>query len=200
MLPLPNENAQPHKPSRASGVGPVAVTMACAVFAIGACASAESATLTPVTVSGDTGALAPNAVVVRVIDGDTLVADISGRSEPVRLIGIDTPESVARTRPVECYGQEASVYLQQLLPVGTDITLLLDSEARDAYNRLLAYVLRSEDNLFVNLELVEQGYAAALNIAPNDHYAGAFSGAETAAIASGKGLWSACGGPDVPMM
>ena len=142
---------------------------------------------------------ATNAVVERVVDGDTLVARIGDRSETVRLIGIDTPESVAPTRPVQCFGKEATQYLGALLPEGSDITLLRDVEARDAYDRVLGYIVRSRDGLFVNLELVAAGYAAAFNYPPNDHYALALARAEADAVAAGRGLWSACGGPDVPL-
>ena len=125
--------------------------------------------------------LAPNAVVERIIDGDTLIARVGERSETVRLIGIDTPESVAPTRPVQCYGSEASLYLEALLPAGTEITLVRDAEARDTYDRLLGYVVRSSDSLFVNLELVATGHAAVLNYPPNDHYADALARVEAEA-------------------
>ena len=141
----------------------------------------------------------PNAVVERIIDGDTLVAKVADRSETVRLIGIDTPETVAPTRPVQCFGREASLHLEALLPAGTEITLVRDAEARDIYDRLLGYVVRSRDGLFVNLELVATGHAAVLNYPPNDHYADALARAEAEAVAAGRGLWSACGGPDVPL-
>jgi len=149
--------------------------------------------------SGGEGGWVPNAVVERVVDGDTIVARIGDRSETVRLIGVDAPESVAPTRPVQCYGKEASLFLAAMLPVGTDISLVRDVEARDVYDRLLGYVVRSSDGLFVNLELVAAGYAAVLSFPPNDHYAGAMDRAQTDAVASGRGLWSACGGPDVPL-
>ena len=141
----------------------------------------------------------PNAVVERVVDGDTLVAKIGDRSETVRLIGIDTPESVAPTRPVQCFGQEATLYLDALLPEGSEITLVRDVEARDAYDRMLGYIVRSRDGLFVNLELVAAGYAAAFDYPPNDYYAPALARAEAEAVAAGRGLWGACGGPDVPL-
>ena len=147
----------------------------------------------------DQGIWIPNAAVERVIDGDTLVAEIGGRSETVRLIGIDAPESVAPTRPVQCFGKEASQYLDALLPAGTEITLVRDVEARDVYDRLLGYVVRSRDGLFVNLELVAAGYAAAFNYPPNNHHATSFARAETDAVTAGQGLWSVCGGPDVPV-
>ena len=141
----------------------------------------------------------PNATVERIVDGDTIVVLIGGRQETVRLIGIDTPESVAPTRPVQCFGKEASLHLEAVLPEGTEITLVRDIEARDAYQRLLGYVVRSSDGLFVNLELVAAGYAAVLNYPPNDHYAGVLGRAEADAVAAGRGLWGQCGGPDVPL-
>jgi len=141
----------------------------------------------------------PNAVVERVVDGDTLIARVGNRSETVRLIGVDAPESVAPTRPVQCFGREASLFLAATLPAGTEISLVRDVEARDVYDRLLGYVVRSSDGLFVNLALVADGYAAVLNYPPNDHYADSLSRAETEAQAAGRGLWSLCGGPDVPL-
>lgn len=153
---------------------------------------------TPATVP-DRTELEPNATVERVVDGDTIVADIDGERERVRLLGIDTPESVAENRPDQCFGAESSDYLKQLLPEGTAITLILDEEARDQYDRLLAYVVRSSDELFVNLDLLEQGYAGVLIYSPNNHYESLFRDAERAASDAGTGLWGACGGPDVPL-
>ena len=140
-----------------------------------------------------------NAVVKRIVDGDTLVAQIGERSETVRLIGIDTPESVARTRPVQCFGKEASQRLEALLPASTPVTLILDIETRDMYDRLLGYVVRSGDDLFVNLDLVALGYAVTLNYAPNDRFADVFARAEAQAKSLQLGLWGACGGPGVPL-
>ena len=148
---------------------------------------------------GGEGGWAPNATVERVVDGDTIDVLIDSRQETVRLIGIDAPESVAPTRPVQCFGREASLYLEAVLPAGTGITLVRDVEARDVYQRLLGYVVRSSDGLFVNLELVAAGYAAVLNYPPNDHYASILATAEADAVAAGRGLWGHCGGPDVPL-
>lgn len=147
----------------------------------------------------DQPTLEPNAVVERVVDGDTIVVDINGTRERVRLLGIDTPESVAENRPDQCYGAESSAYLKTLLPEGADITLIRDVEARDQYDRLLAYVVRSSDQLFVNLDLLEQGYAGVLIYEPNSHYRDLFEAAEATAHADGIGLWGICGGPDVPL-
>jgi micrococcal nuclease len=146
-----------------------------------------------------TEALEPNATIKRVVDGDTVVVEVLGQTESVRLIGIDTPESVAENRPDQCYGSESSSYLSALLPEGTPVTLIRDVEARDRYDRLLAYVVRSPDGLFVNLDLVANGFAGLLTYEPNDHYADVFETAVNDAEAAGLGLWGVCGGPDVPL-
>lgn len=133
-----------------------------------------------------------NASVVRVVDGDTIVADISGRSEKIRMIGFNTPESVDPRKPIECYGKEASARMKELLPAHTPIRLERDAEGRDVYGRLLAYVYRASDAMFVNLEMVSEGYAHVLSIAPNTTYAPEFRAAERSARDAGLGLWSAC--------
>lgn len=138
------------------------------------------------------------ATVVEVIDGDTIVVDLGPVGETVRLLGVDTPETKHPTEPVECYGPEASDFTANLLPAGTRVRLERDEEARDTFGRLLAYVHRAEDGLFVNLELVRQGYADVLVIAPNDAYAGDLRTALGEARGAGAGLWGACGGPDAP--
>ncbi|HEX6569446.1 MAG TPA: thermonuclease family protein [Acidimicrobiales bacterium] len=143
---------------------------------------------------------AGEAAVVRVVDGDTLVVALSdGREETVRLIGIDTPESVAPDRPVECYGAEASERLASLLPAGTTVRLTRDVEPRDVYDRLLAYVERVPDGLFVNAAQVAAGYAEAKHYPPNTAYRDRFDRAELAARQARLGLWSACGSADVAL-
>jgi micrococcal nuclease len=137
------------------------------------------------------------ARVVRVIDGDTAVVDLGGGDTTVRFIGIDTPETVAPDRPVECFGPEASSRLKQLLPPGTAVRLWRDVEPLDRYDRLLAYVQRSSDGLFVNVAQVADGYAIAKSYPPNTWYRTTFEAAEAAARAGGVGLWSTCGGADV---
>ena len=142
---------------------------------------------------------AGRATVVRVVDGDTVVVRIGDREEPVRLIGIDTPESVARDRPNECYGAEASQRLAELLPPGTEVDLTRDVEPRDVYDRLLAYVQRTSDGLFVNAAQVVEGAAIARDFPPNTTHRGDLERAERAARAASLGLWAACGGADVPL-
>lgn len=140
-----------------------------------------------------------NATVVRVVDGDTLVVEIDGAEESVRLIGLDTPESVAPGRPVECYGREASARLEELVPPGTPVRLERDIEARDMYDRLLVYAYRAEDGLHLNLDQLVQGYAEALPYPPNTTLEDELASAEREARAADVGLWSTCGGADVPV-
>ena len=113
------------------------VVLACTF--LGSCASSDSAL--------PQGA---NARVVKVIDGDTVDVSVDGKVERVRLIGIDTPETKKPNTPIECYGPEASQRTAFLLPVGTPVILQRDAEARDHYGRLLGYIFRFSDNLFVN--------------------------------------------------
>ena len=130
--------------------------------------------------------------VVRVVDGDTLVAHLPGGDETVRLIGIDTPETVDPRKPVQCFGKEASHRTADLLPRGTAIRLERDVEGRDRYGRLLAYVYRVADGAFVNLTLAEEGYAQPLTIPPNVAYADRFAASAAETRAAGRGLWGAC--------
>jgi micrococcal nuclease len=132
------------------------------------------------------------ATVERVVDGDTIIARISGRRERVRFIGMDTPESVKPNTPVQCFAIEASNRTKALLPAGTPIRLVGDVEQRDKYKRLLAYVYRAKDNLFVNLSLVRDGYAQPYTFPPNVAHTGEFVAAAADARQAGRGLWSAC--------
>jgi micrococcal nuclease len=134
---------------------------------------------------------AGRAQVIRVVDGDTILVRIDGRRERVRYIGIDSPESVAPGRPVACYGHAASEENARLIG-GRTVTLTVDEERRDRYGRLLAYVRREPDGLFVNEELVRGGFATTLEVRPNLRYAGHFRDLEREARARGRGLWGAC--------
>ena len=129
--------------------------------------------------------------VASVTDGDTIRVQLpSGVTERVRLIGIDTPETVHPSRPVGCYGPEASDFTKGLLPIGTLVQLELDVQQRDRYGRLLAYVWIAEQN--VNVEIAAQGYALQLTIPPNVRYVDPIRDAVAAARENGRVLWSAC--------
>ena len=133
------------------------------------------------------------------VDGDTVVIDLAGSSESVRLLGIDTPETVHPGRSPECFGNQASVRMAELLLAGTSVIVTRDVEARDRYGRLLAYVARVGDGLVVNRAMVAEGFAATLHIDPNDGMRHELAAAETRALADRRGLWAACGGPHEPL-
>ncbi len=133
--------------------------------------------------------------VVEVVDGDTVLVTTAAGEETIRLLGIDTPESVDPNRPIQCFGAEATARLTELTPPGSIIELQRDVEPRDRYGRLLAYVHR--DGVFVNLELVREGYADVSIIEPNSTHRAQFEAALLGARTAERGLWGACGGPDV---
>lgn len=130
------------------------------------------------------------AVVVGVLDGDTIeVRTGDGRVETVRMLGIDTPETHHPTKPVQCFGPEASAYTESRL-LGRRVTLEDDVERHDVYGRRLAYVLL--DGKRFNDELLRLGYARLLVIPPNGAHARTMLAEELAAERAGRGLWSAC--------
>lgn len=141
---------------------------------------------------GATAATVRSTPVVRVVDGDTIQVRLGTRKERVRLIGIDTPETVKPDTPVQCFGKKASAETHQLLD-GQRVRLVSDVETRDRYGRMLAYVYRLPDGLFVNAELARRGYARQMTIPPNVRFADHFRTLVAEARRAGRGLWSACG-------
>ena len=140
------------------------------------------------------------AVVLAIVDGDTIDVAVGNREERVRLIGIDTPEiahPALGERPpndAECFSDEARIFTSELLAVGSEVRLARDIVARDDYGRLLAYVYRASDGAFVNFEIVRHGFAQPLTIAPNTTFVSLFVDAARAAERDDVGLWSACRG------
>jgi micrococcal nuclease len=130
-----------------------------------------------------------DARMLRVVDGDTIEVRVSGATENVRLIGIDTPETVKPGSPVECFGPEASAAAERLLETSS-VRLRFDRELRDHYGRLLAYVYA--DGRLVNEELVAGGYARTLEIEPNTARAGLLKRRQAEASRAGRGLWGQC--------
>lgn len=134
-----------------------------------------------------------NAMVTRTVDGDTLHAKLDGETDEVtvRLLGINTPESVDPRRPVECFGKEASHHAQELLQ-GKRIRLEADPEAdeRDKYGRILRKVVM-EDGVVFNTLMVEQGYAYAYTSFPMDAaYKRELKNLEEEARLAKRGLWA----------
>jgi micrococcal nuclease len=129
--------------------------------------------------------------VVRVVDGDTI--EVNDNCEPltVRLIGINTPETLDPRKPVECFGIESSNYAKSLLE-NTKVKIEIDPSQgeRDKYGRYLGYVIM-EDGTNYNLKMLEQGFAYEYTYNTPYKYQSEFKKAQADAQASGKGLWSA---------
>lgn len=126
--------------------------------------------------------------VVWVVDGDTIKIHTE---ELVRYIGIDTPEIRKKVHgkwkyDPEPLGEEARQF-NKLLVKGKKVRLEYDSETKDRFGRLLAYVFI--DDIFVNLEMIRQGYARTLNIPPNTRYRDIFKKAEKKAKQKKIGIW-----------
>lgn len=122
-------------------------------------------------------------IVKRVIDGDTILL---ANGERVRLIGVDTPETVHPKKPVEYFGKEASAFTRKMCE-GKKVRLEYDQTKRDKYDRLLAYVYL-EDETFVNAEIVKQGYGHAYTKFPFK-YLDEFREYERYARENKRGLW-----------
>ena len=145
------------------------------------------------------------ARVVSHVDGDTIRltgsgvhgsdpldgADVLDGETSVRLLEIDTPELATDGAPAECFAEEASRALRDLLPVGATVWVEPDRDLLDPYGRTLLY-LWTERGDFVNLELVRQGYARSVLFEPNDAYIHQMREAESEARADLRGMWGAC--------
>ena len=127
--------------------------------------------------------------VARVVDGDTIDVVIDGAQRRVRLILVDTPE-VLEGAP-QCFGPEASAYMQGLVGAGSTVYLEKDLSEVDRYDRLLRYVYR-EDGRMVNELLVQGGYAVVATLPPDVKYLDRLRAAEDRARDAQRGLWGAC--------
>lgn len=130
------------------------------------------------------------ASIVRVVDGDTIKIKLdNNKEETIRLLLVDTPESVHPTKPVQPFAIEASDFVKKLLPVGKDVEVELGTNERDKYGRLLAYLYT--DGKMVNQLLLEKGYArVAYVFAPNTKYIDEFRDIQEKAQLNEIGIWS----------
>ena len=159
---------------------------ALAGVAVAVVLAAIAAVLGAYTARGTASATALEGLVVRVVDGDTIHVRIGDRTEKVRYIGVNTPETHHPTRGVEAGGREAHEINRQLV-TGRRVRLELDVQERDRYGRLLAYVWVGD--VMVNAELVTRGYAQVMTVPPNVRYQSLFLAREREARESGRGLW-----------
>lgn len=129
--------------------------------------------------------------VARFDDGDTIVVNMNGKEEKVRLIGVDTPETHDPRKPVQCYGRAAAAFTRELIG---DSPVRLESDAlssnRDRYNRLLRYVFLPDGRL-VQAEIIKSGYGFAYTSFPFTKSA-EFKLLEDSAKNANIGLWSSC--------
>lgn len=174
-----------HGPGRAApALRRMGTTLAASVSAASALVAVAGCTATP-------GPVPPLAQVLEITDGDTIVVRSGPHTESVRLLGIDTPEVAHHGRSAECFGPEAAQRTAALAPVGSIVRLDRDAEARDVYDRVLAYVTTA-DGRVVNLVLAAEGFATPLAISPNYALADTIAALSSAAASQGLGLWGAC--------
>lgn len=182
----PRSRKQPSRKQTSALLTSVLLVVLVAVFT----ACEETAEL-PTPSAADLVAPVPagsDGTVERVVDGDTIV--VNGRS--IRLIGVDTPETVKQGAPVGCYGPEASRATKALLPAGERVRLVSDREDKDRYGRDLRYVYRLQDGLFVQSYLVRFGFARTMFIKPNVAQREPLDALRVEADGAGRGLWGAC--------
>lgn len=140
----------------------------------------------------DEGIYDDKGEIVRVKDGDTYVVSVNEEDITVRLIGVDTPESVA---PEGYYkenseeGKEVSAIVKEKIKKGDTVFLEYDIERSDKYGRSLAYVY-FEDGKMVQEWLLENGYAQTMTIQPNSKYADLFARVQKEAMKAQRGLWA----------
>ncbi len=142
------------------------------------------------------------ATVLRVVDGDTIEAEVGGVVERVRLILVDTPETKDPNNPVECYGAEATSFTTWLLGLGAPLYLETDVSDRDRYDRLLRYAWLDFGNgsvVQVNEAIVRSGYGVLATFPPDVEYVEEMRDAQAFARRHQLGLWPACGGADTPL-
>ncbi|MFJ2617791.1 thermonuclease family protein [Glutamicibacter sp. NPDC087344] len=128
-----------------------------------------------------------HGTVIRVVDGDTVDLEVAGEQTRVRLLNIDTPETVEPDKAVECMGPEATDYLTTLLHPGDKVDLEYDIEREDHYGRVLAGVFK--DDLFVNGAIAAAGLGVAVKYEPNVKFYDDVLAAEQEAAATGEGLF-----------
>ncbi len=124
--------------------------------------------------------------VLRVVDGDTIYVTVDGRTEKVRYIGMDAPETHHPTKGKQPGGPEVTAVNRRLVE-NKEVRLELDVQQRDRYRRLLAYVYVGD--LMVNAEMLRLGYAQLMTVPPNVQYTSLFVRLQRDAREAGRGLW-----------
>lgn len=184
----------------AGAAGLLLVGSAVACSGAGATTTVAAPSVTSVAAGPDLrpkGETVADVPIIRVVDGDTVHVLVNGQETTVRLVGINTPETVKPDSPIECFGPEASAYAKKML-TDRQVTLEFDaSQGRtDQYGRTLAYVWRQLPGgglrLF-NLEAVAGGYAQERQYGPTPYaWKKAFRSAQASAQKGNLGMWGSC--------
>ena len=188
--PIPSPTTAPAPPTQT-----VAVSAATATDVPAATAITQAGGATTIGLRSSAQAIDPTWVqvnVVRVADGDTITVNYNGVNTKVRLIGVDTPETVDPRKPVQCFGVEASNYTKSQLNKQTVYLEFDESQGiTDRYDRLLAFVRRADGSLF-NYDLIANGYGFEYTYQNNPYrYQSEFIAAARDARENGRGLWAA---------
>lgn len=152
-------------------------------------ASIASAALVAGSIAVSAAANADSGTVVRVVDGDTLIVSINNGDHTIRLLNVDTPETKDPNQPVECLGPQATDYLAQQLPPGTNVRLEFDVERHDRYGRTLAGVFAPNGSL-VNAEIARQGLGIPVQYGNNGKFLPPVEAAYEEARSGKTGLFS----------
>ena len=157
--------------------------LAALAIALGVAAPAQAYPTMPQGVQGP-------FTVTKAVDGDTIWVDNNGQRQKIRLIGLDTPETVDPRKPVQCFGREASAQAKTILG-GQSVYLETDpsQDTIDKYGRTLAYVWTASGRLF-NLDMITDGYAHEYTYDLPYRYQADFKAAQNDARAQERGLWS----------
>ena len=182
-------------PSRASAVATSTRAVAPTATRVSGSGETSASTAAPTATEGSGRESTPGdgawGVVVRVADGDTLTVRFDdGEEETIRLLDVDTPETVHPNRPEECFGAQASDYTKTLVRQRVRV----EPMGRDRYGRLLAYVWveGDEGSELWNVRLLEEGLAVYNDYGNPGQYADRSRAAAEEAMLAGVGLWSAC--------
>lgn len=155
---------------------------------VGLVAAAGTVTTVAVAVAPTAGET-DQAVVTKLVDGDTVDVSLDGATQRIRLLNIDAPETKDPNEPVQCLGPEAAAFVATLIPVGSTVTLEYDEVRTDRYDRTLAGVLAADGTL-VNAEVARQGLAVPVVFDGNDQFHPAVVDAWAEAEAAGRGLFA----------
>ncbi len=179
-------------PSSPISTPPVEKTEVTPTTTISVSPAVQAETRPEVTPTTEVSSTKTEAKMVKVVDGDTIDVEINGKTERIRIIGIDTPEVVDPRKPVECFGKEASDFAKEVM--GNNKTVLLEADPtqgeRDKYSRLLRYVWVADGREDFGKAMIEYGYAHEYTYNTPYKYRDIYKQAQRTAEENKEGLWA----------